>query len=228
MIRFSCPVCSAVLSVSDDAAGKKGSCPKCRQRLQVPSLSPRNQTMLGINPIHSGSAATPLPTLPAEADWRKADANDQSTEPSPTSDWPDADDAPQGMPSGTKFGLIALGVVSLSVAMLGIALAANANRPHKVAEVRYTNNYHNSPQKREKEVSFQVTEESHFNPIVFVVVLALYFLPTCIAFMRRHQNAAAILVLNLLLGWTFIGWIASIVWSLTASWNDEKSFRRFG
>jgi hypothetical protein len=40
-----------------------------------------------------------------------------------------------------------------------------------------------------------------------------YFLPTIIAHHKR--NAGAIFVLNLLTGWTVIGWIVAFVWALT-------------
>jgi DNA-directed RNA polymerase subunit RPC12/RpoP len=52
--------------------------------------------------------------------------------------------------------------------------------------------------------------------IVFVIIagLAIYFLPTYIAVKRHHKNALAILALNLLLGWTFLGWVISLVWAL--------------
>ena len=46
-----------------------------------------------------------------------------------------------------------------------------------------------------------------------VLALFIYFLPTIIAIARKHINVLAIFVLNLLTGWTFIGWIISIVWS---------------
>ncbi len=49
-----------------------------------------------------------------------------------------------------------------------------------------------------------------------LVALLLYFLPAFIAGMRGHQNTAAIFVLTLLLGWTFLGWTAALVWSFTA------------
>lgn len=45
---------------------------------------------------------------------------------------------------------------------------------------------------------------------------AVYLLPTFVAFGREHHNKWAILVLNLFLGWTFLGWIASLVWAVTA------------
>ncbi len=46
---------------------------------------------------------------------------------------------------------------------------------------------------------------------------ALYFLPSIIAYSRKHRNAGAITVLNLFLGWTLIGWIIAIVWSATST-----------
>ena len=51
--------------------------------------------------------------------------------------------------------------------------------------------------------------------VIFAMVLGVYFLPTVVAMMRNHHNAGAILVLNLLLGWTLLGWVAALVWSLT-------------
>lgn len=52
---------------------------------------------------------------------------------------------------------------------------------------------------------------------LFLVIgaLILYFLPANIAGMRHHRNAGAITVLNLFLGWTFIGWVAALVWACT-------------
>ena len=42
-------------------------------------------------------------------------------------------------------------------------------------------------------------------------VLAFYFLPGIVASMRGHMSAGAIFVLNLLLGWTALGWIIALV-----------------
>jgi len=42
----------------------------------------------------------------------------------------------------------------------------------------------------------------------------LYFLPAIIAFARGKRDAGAILVLNLFLGWTAIGWVIALVWAL--------------
>jgi hypothetical protein len=48
------------------------------------------------------------------------------------------------------------------------------------------------------------------------VLLFPYFLPTIIAILRRKANAGGIFVLNLLLGWTLIGWIGALVWALSS------------
>jgi hypothetical protein len=52
--------------------------------------------------------------------------------------------------------------------------------------------------------------------IIFTVLgLAIYFLPTIIAMARGHKNTAAILVVNMFLGWTFLGWVGALAWSCT-------------
>lgn len=52
--------------------------------------------------------------------------------------------------------------------------------------------------------------------VILVVVAVLYFLPAVIALLRGHRNAGAITVLNLLLGWTLVGWVVALVWSFTS------------
>ncbi len=56
----------------------------------------------------------------------------------------------------------------------------------------------------------------------FIILLILYFAPSVIAFARSHHNKWAIFALNLLLGWTVLGWIGALVWSLT----DQHPNRR--
>ena len=50
-----------------------------------------------------------------------------------------------------------------------------------------------------------------------VVVVFLYFIPSVVAGMRSHHQTWPIVALNLLLGWTLLGWVAALVWSLTAT-----------
>ena len=52
---------------------------------------------------------------------------------------------------------------------------------------------------------------------VLLTVLTLgYFLPWMVAALRGKSNAWAIFWLNLLLGWTVLGWIAALVLASTA------------
>ncbi len=53
-----------------------------------------------------------------------------------------------------------------------------------------------------------------FGPLVFVVAPVLYFLPTIEAALRKHGNLPALAALNLLLGWTVVGWVGALVWAL--------------
>ena len=50
--------------------------------------------------------------------------------------------------------------------------------------------------------------------VIITLMFAAYFLPTLIAFLRQHKNKLAIFLLNLLLGWTALGWVGSLVWSI--------------
>ena len=52
--------------------------------------------------------------------------------------------------------------------------------------------------------------------LIFLLVLAAFHLPLVIAFRRRHPQRFAIAALNLLLGFTGIGWCLAFVWALTA------------
>lgn len=54
----------------------------------------------------------------------------------------------------------------------------------------------------------------HFHPVFLIVSLLLYFLPAYLA--RNKPNFTAILVLNILAGWTFIGWIIALIWALSS------------
>jgi hypothetical protein len=55
---------------------------------------------------------------------------------------------------------------------------------------------------------------SAFGIIWFIISLALYFLPTIIAVVRHHRNTLGVFLLNFFLGWTFIGWIAALIWAV--------------
>src|SRR5207302_8973927 len=52
--------------------------------------------------------------------------------------------------------------------------------------------------------------------VAVVAVLALlYVLPALVACINRRKNAGAILLLNLSLGWTFLGWVLALFLACT-------------
>ena len=56
--------------------------------------------------------------------------------------------------------------------------------------------------------------------IGIVLIGFIYFLPTIIGWNKR--NATAILMLNLFLGWTFVGWVIELVWAFTNDTQVQK------
>jgi hypothetical protein len=55
-----------------------------------------------------------------------------------------------------------------------------------------------------------------FNILLVVApfLLALFFLPIIIAIARHHPGTVWIVLLDLFLGWTLLGWLGALVWSL--------------
>ena len=51
--------------------------------------------------------------------------------------------------------------------------------------------------------------------LLWLILLGAYFLPAIVAAARGHQNAGAIFLLHLFLGWTLVGWVAALVWAAT-------------
>nr|WP_226832637.1 superinfection immunity protein [Acidithiobacillus sulfurivorans] len=51
--------------------------------------------------------------------------------------------------------------------------------------------------------------------IGLIFALFIYFIPTIIAMRRKKSNLAAIMVLNIFLGWSLVGWVISLVWALS-------------
>jgi Superinfection immunity protein len=60
--------------------------------------------------------------------------------------------------------------------------------------------------------------QMHFLGFLFFPIFGfgfvMYFLPSIIAFARSKRDSTSILVLNLLLGWTAIGWVIALVWAV--------------
>jgi T4 superinfection immunity protein len=49
--------------------------------------------------------------------------------------------------------------------------------------------------------------------IMLIIVVFIYLLPTIIAFGRDHRRRMDVAVVNILFGWTLIGWFACFFWA---------------
>lgn len=61
-------------------------------------------------------------------------------------------------------------------------------------------------------------------PVALMMVsFFVYFLPSLIASKRNHPNATGIFLLDLILGWTVIGWIVALIWSVSAIRDNDPA-----
>lgn len=50
--------------------------------------------------------------------------------------------------------------------------------------------------------------------IVFLAIsLLLYFVPAIASITRDHRQKLPIILLNVLLGWTVVGWVGALIWA---------------
>jgi hypothetical protein len=50
---------------------------------------------------------------------------------------------------------------------------------------------------------------------IIAILFIPYWIPTIVAFWRKHPSKAGIEALNFFLGWTFIGWVLALVWAFS-------------
>ncbi|MFN3158645.1 MAG: hypothetical protein ACE37I_04980 [Rubinisphaera brasiliensis] len=89
MIQFECPHCAAVLRVPDSAMGQRGTCPKCKQALLVPSLeeltAQQEQSETASTPVTSDSTVGQAPASSGPDSWLASNPP-EGTAPLPSSD----------------------------------------------------------------------------------------------------------------------------------------------
>ena len=58
--------------------------------------------------------------------------------------------------------------------------------------------------------------------MLFVVGCCVYFLPSIVAASRSKANTAPIILINLFLGWTLVGWVVAFAWALATERMDDS------
>ena len=56
-----------------------------------------------------------------------------------------------------------------------------------------------------------------------MISFIIYFLPTIIALIGRRKSSLPIFMTNLILGWTGIFWVFTLVWSLLGDSRYERN-----
>ena len=64
--------------------------------------------------------------------------------------------------------------------------------------------------------------------LVMLFVLAVYLIPTIIAFSRGHASKWGIGVLNIVLGWSLVFWVVALIWSLSNKGQSQTTIVNVG
>lgn len=60
-----------------------------------------------------------------------------------------------------------------------------------------------------------------------LALIIVYMFPFLIAVFRGHLGKWSIMVVNLALGWTFIGWFICLIWSLNSNTKSNYLLKGF-
>ena len=61
-----------------------------------------------------------------------------------------------------------------------------------------------------------------FSSVWLFIGLAIYFVPVIVAYIRKHNNIIPITIMTIFIGWTFIGWLAALLWALNSDVQEEN------
>lgn len=64
--------------------------------------------------------------------------------------------------------------------------------------------------------------------LVFLFILAVYLIPTIIAFARGHASKWGIGVLNIVLGWSLVFWVVALIWALSNKGQSQTTIVNVG
>jgi len=57
--------------------------------------------------------------------------------------------------------------------------------------------------------------------VTALAAILVYMVPTFISVGRKHKSVLAIVAVNVLGGWTVIGWFWAFIWSLTGNIKEK-------
>jgi hypothetical protein len=60
---------------------------------------------------------------------------------------------------------------------------------------------------------------------LFIIAAVVYFIPMLIAMQRNHPQRGPIIIIDLFLGWTLLGWVVALAWACSAFTQVDKPKR---
>lgn len=59
--------------------------------------------------------------------------------------------------------------------------------------------------------------------LLLSICALIYFVPIIVAGRRHHPNLNSIIILNLCLGWTVLGWVGALVWAFSNTASSAQA-----
>ena len=57
--------------------------------------------------------------------------------------------------------------------------------------------------------------------LLMLLFIAIYYVPSFVAIKRKHVHVLQITILNTFLGWSFIPWVAALIWATTNNIDEN-------
>ena len=122
-----------------------------------------------------------------------------------------------------KFIIVIIFIELISIFLSSITYGTSVN-PNSYKPQMQSSSLIKSNEKIEEINEPIISMKSKVTSLAFIIIITalIYFIPTTICLIRKHTYKLYIICLNIILGWTLIGWIASLIWSFI----DNKATRK--
>jgi phage FluMu protein Com len=205
-IQFRCNHCSRLVKAPSGLGGKKAKCPKCGSTVEVPLVvSEEKDDLADFDDFCEKESHSP--SLPVPPPFSASQSHDQ-----PLPKISVRGNSRSGRRSRAASRVRAtrssiLTVFILGLLFIGLALAFAVSK----------SNYADS---NDEIIGL------FFMPVVIFFGLIFYLMPTLIAFSREHLNVVPIMVLNIVFGWTLLGWVGCLAWSCSSHVRESRKHIR--
>ncbi len=164
----------------------------------LPVTTPYNNS----TPIAPAEAEAPQPTPPRVAPETALMASPEKSSTEPSAPPPSIDTQPVTTATGGRQANQGQDTAP--------APAATRQQEHPTTNlVASSNQRHETPGRNDDSMVWLVI----LGLFLIVIIALVYFLPTIVAFSRRHRNRWIILAINLVFGATLLGWVLALIWA---------------